>query len=69
MTKKRGGALLALALISGAAIVMTAATTSSAKDVRGTVVVWPEEDQAGLHGRVRRQQLASRDDCLGARRG
>ena len=31
MTKKRGGALLALALISGAAVVMTAAATSSAK--------------------------------------
>jgi ribose transport system substrate-binding protein len=31
MTKKRGGALLALALISGAAIVMTAAATSSAR--------------------------------------
>ena len=31
MTKKRGGALLALALISGVAVVMAAATTSSAK--------------------------------------
>jgi ABC-type sugar transport system substrate-binding protein len=31
MTKKRGGALIALALISGVAVVMAAATTSSAK--------------------------------------
>ena len=35
----------------------------------GAVVVWPEEDLARFDGRVRRKQLASRDDRLGAGRG
>ena len=67
MTKRRGGALLAFALMCGLAVMLSAANVVREAD-GGAVVVWPEEDHARFDGRVRRKQLASRDDRFGARR-